>query len=467
MIMLRQYKTFTGDARGNWGEGSKKKKKKKRKKKNTHVKYYISSLKELQQPPDQVTVIKNQSNFFNDRSSLHIEQNKRPSTVTEEYSPRPFCQYRTVDDISELKQVRHSRRHLAIEGDQSEAGLRRLRQPAPIDGGIGSASISSTTGQLISDETPPSTGGSAAKQAHREADQKRVPIHIDNNNNSNNNKHSLPPTSLSTAFLRLHAKQVKHQQQQQQNHQTKTSTNSNNSHLKITRTTAKPRNDLRGALELPQIPQWQQMMNQKSSGKHRNIATPLPFPQTKLEREEFDRSLTEWEELSRKRIVAREQNKKQMSFLVANHQTYIERVEHARAYYRKTTKSYYIKKWYRRVRYRVGLRKIHAWRLHMLCEWGFLPWKKHWKKYNTVRTVNVIIIQKFWKKIYNKTRYVRKVDFSALVVNIVKAPVPMPEKMMSMWQRKLRGLMIASVVGLFIWGGEQFEENWYVQKIAK
>ena len=61
---------------------------------------------------------------------------------------------------------------------QSEAGLRRLRQPAPIDGGIGSASISSTTGQLISDETPPSTGGSAAKQAHREADQKRVPTQL-------------------------------------------------------------------------------------------------------------------------------------------------------------------------------------------------------------------------------------------------------------------------------------------------
>ena len=468
---MRQFKDFAPQ-HGNWGPEKKENKNRKKRQKrsrsssssssSSNVKYYVSSdqLRSTNSNKTQTDRFSYRQQSNADPSILRLEQYTRPDSVTAELSPRPFCQYKTATTISELKQIRHSRRFLAIEGDQSVAGQRRLRQPAPIDSAAASASISSTTGRLLPDETPPpSTGGSAAERMQQQQQQQQqqkqyraAPTALTLGERATavkakQNKNKLPPSSLSTAFLRLHAKEAK---------KTKGRTS---------RTTAKPRDDIRGALALPIIPPWKHMLTYPS-GNQRKIATPLAFPTCALEREQFDQSLNEWEELSRKRIVAREQNIKHMSFLIANNRTYIERLEHARAYYRKAMRTFYIRRWYRHVRYLSAKIRINAWRLGMLRKWGYEPWKQYWNVCYQQRDEKVRQIQQWWKRTEQKRRYVRKIDFNCLVEQVVVAP-PIPEKTISKWQQKLRGLMIASVVGLFIWGGEQFRECWFRERIRR
>ena len=200
------------------------------------------------------------------------------------------------------------------------------------------------------------------------------------------------------------------------------------------------------------------------SGVERRVATPLSLPAfgSITEREAYDQSLSDWEVLSRLRIVAREQNKKHQSWLVANNCTYIERLEHARAYYKKTTRRSRLQQWYRNVRYLKGGQKIKQWRLRMLSVFGIAPWKKctqlvkqerneRYKKY-------VLRVQRWWKASAQSRRYVRRVELGSLVQQVVQEKVVGPVH--SAWEKKLTALMIAVFVGKFRWRDSfQFYRN--------
>ena len=456
---MRQFKDFAPDPRGKWGASEtlrkkRKKKKSKQQQHNTSIKYYVT--KDQIQSPSKMFRENLVTVLSHDPTTLHLEQHARPDSVAEHQEPRPFYGYSTATTISELKkEARHSRRFLAIEGDTSIAGRRRLRQPTPIDRSTApedTPHLSTTSDSATTAAAAAATATTAAAADTTAAAADRMPASFSSiEHHAQRTTTKLPPPSLSTAFLRLHGSssdsknlQQKQQQQWQQ------------------RTTALPRDDVRGALKLPELPKWKQVY-----GAQRNIATPLAFPTSSTSRERFDDELIKWEELSRHRIIAREQNKKQMSYLVANHQTYIERVEYAREYYRNTTKRYSLRKWWRHCRWLKGRKRVEEWRLDMLQRWGLRPWKSFCKEAGERRNKSRIKIQQWWKQTESKRRYVRQIDLSTLTKQIMLVPPPTPEKKLNHWQKKLRGLMIASVVGLFIWGGDRFCENWFLERVRR
>ena len=99
---------------------------------------------------DQVSIV------TSDRTSIHLEQHKRPSSTTTadaDAQNHHFCQYSSATTIAEVKVARHSRRYLATMGDQSISGRRRLRQPPPVDGDVVSVVLSKQNHSLMPSKT--------------------------------------------------------------------------------------------------------------------------------------------------------------------------------------------------------------------------------------------------------------------------------------------------------------------------
>jgi hypothetical protein len=472
---MQQYREFTPIC-GKWGptiiEKKKKTKLNRKKKKgtNSHVKYYISS-EELQSPSnlfgthrkktgkkilfpnDQVSII------HHDRTSLHLEQqHERPDSVDTDKdnkkSPPSYNQYSSVTTMAEMKRVRHSRRYFATNGDHSIEGRRRLRQPAPVNG-IPSRIVS---GIIITDETPPPSAGTV--------DTRSIPT-IENvdktlsTSTTRDLKHQLPPSSLSTAFLRLHAKE-------KEQASLPPSSSLPPFKKKHHRTTPKPRNDHRGSILPKVLPKWKQMLTY-SSGVERKVKTPLSFPSfgSIIENNNFNQYLTNWEDLSRKRTVAREQNKKHQSWLIANNCTYIERLEHARSYYKKTIKKYYYVRWNKRIRYMKGIYKIYKWKINIL-QLYYTAWNIHinnMKKKNRIYySKHSTIIQKWWKKNAVARRYVRNVK---KLIIMKKHDKIILKNQLNTWQKKLRGIIFVIYISKYIWGGKMFTYNTFLHKIKK
>jgi hypothetical protein len=406
------------------------------------------------------------------RHELTISQHDRPLSVDILPPAGHRFGYSTATSIADVKEIRHSRRHLAIHGKQGRVGQRGAAIPSTImssesvlapdhaahasaAAAAAAAAAAEPSSSSSSSSSPAATAATAAtgagisaapldpsraaRRSVAQAPTEGAPLdpRQDVEHEQYFNKHTpLPPSGLMTFLGRL----------------TKLGEPS-------MQAPAQPRSDIRGALKPRQQPRWKAMMG------HHRLQTPLAFPKTEAEREEFDRQLDLWKVHNGKRWQAHEAQTRQTSFLKANNRTYVERLEYARTFYKRQQLTMRLGRWRRVVRKWRFLKKLRI-KLTKICRDAFGLWAFKHRSFVKDQNRSAKAIQAWWKHSYGTRRYIRKVDFFAVVnTTVEKKNVPTTPRY-NKYQVALRSIMFAYAIGM-LWSMRSLEQGRFLNRIRR
>ena len=227
---------------------------------------------------------------------LVISQHERPPSLQKPPAVNRFG-YSTATSIEDVKEIRHSRRHLAINGRPERHGMRGStlasipHSERPITSEQLEQNQASKLKSIAQREHPIASEQLEKNPAGRNLDRQSPGSPLDPNKDAEHDHYSskkrvpLPPSGLMTFLGRL----------------SKLGEPS-------MRLPAQPRSNVRGAIKRPRKPRWKEMMG------HHRLKTPLAFPTTASEREEFDRQLDLWKVYNSKRWQAHEAQTRHTSF---------------------------------------------------------------------------------------------------------------------------------------------------------
>ena len=273
------------------------------------------------------------------RQHLTLSQHDRPASVESEPPAVARFGYSTATSIDDVKEIRHSRRHFAIHGD-SKPGQRGTMVLSPVKFDADKHCSSSE----VSTPPYPHPERKLAAAVLSTGAPLDFCVNAEHEKMSVNSQAPVPHPNLMTFLGRL------------------LKAGEPSMHIP-----AQPRSNMRGAIKPYREPQWKKMMG------HHRLKTPLAFPKTEKERENFDRQLDLWKENYAKRWQAHETQTRHSSFLKANNRTYVERLEYARSFYKRQQLAMRLGRWQRASRKFRFLRQLES-ELTQICRNSFGLW---------------------------------------------------------------------------------------------